>query len=100
MALANGADGQCYHKEDVLKRKQAGQSSIGVQRENVFFQIQGPFPYLGMAHRSDGPALSLRCLGMGTEQFSVVVAYACGFLVNNCLQTRQTRQTESARDCK
>ena len=53
-----------------------------------------------MAHRSDGPALSLGCLGMGTEQCAVVdVNSKCWksvFLLDTCLHTRQTRQTRRA----
>ena len=57
-----------------------------------------------MAHRSDGPALSLGCLGMGTEQCAVVDvnskccgrACSCGFLVDTSLQIRQTSQAQRA----
>ena len=50
-----------------------------------------------MAHRSDGPASSLGCLGMCTEQCAVVdVNSKCWrnmFLLDVCLHTRQMRQT-------
>ena len=53
-----------------------------------------------MAHRSDGPAFSLGCLGMCTERCAVVDVHSkCRrsvLLLDTCLHTKQTRQTRRA----
>ena len=53
-----------------------------------------------MAHQSNGPAPSLGCLGMCTEQCAVVdVNSKCWrnmFVLDMCLHTRQMRQARRA----